>query len=90
MTELFFQRGHQFQIGRHKPLLEALRQKPYTLFDSHWFEVIVKLCGGAKCRQRSIVTLTQRLKFPRANQIGFAVTSPSRGDDAGPDFCDVL
>ena len=40
MTELFLQRGHQFQIGLHKPLLEALRQKPYTLFDSHWFEVI--------------------------------------------------
>ena len=53
-------------------------------------QLIVKLCGNAKCRQRSIVTLTQRLKFPRANQVGFAVTTPSGGDDAWPDFCNVL
>ena len=90
MTELFCKRGHQFQIGLHKPLLEALRQKLYARFDSRWFELIVKLCGGAKCRQRRIVTLTQRLKFSRANQIGFAVTTPSGGNDAWPDLCDVL
>ena len=90
MTELFCQRGHKFQIGLHKPLLEALREKPDARFDSPRSDLIVKLCGGAQCRQRRIVPLTERFKFPCANQIGFAVTAPSGSDNAWPDFRDVL